>query len=81
MTQTPPALMTFLGGAVGKHAKPGGVWFNPAPWTYLALTLSWLFLVLRQLPCRNSSDMFPNMCYTDITVLYYWRGLQDGKIP
>ena len=81
MTQTPAALTNILGGALGRHAKPGGMWFNPAPWAYLALTLSWLLLALRQLPCRKSSDMFPNMCYSDITVLYYWRGLQDGKIP
>ena len=81
MSNPAPALSTFLGGAIGRHARPGGLWFNPAAWAYLTLTLSWLVLMLRQLPCLTAGDKFPRMCYSDITVLYYWRGLKDGQIP
>lgn len=78
---TPPALTRFLGGELGTRARPGGVWFTAGPWAMLGLTLSWLLLMLRQLPCRDGTDTFPDMCYTDITALYYWRGLSEGKIP
>jgi len=81
VSNTAPALSTFLGGAIGRHARRGGMWFNPAAWAYLTLTLSWLVLMLRQLPCIPAGDKFPRMCYSDITVLYYWRGLKDGQIP
>ncbi len=37
--------------------------------------------MLRQVPCLTDGDSFPNMCYSDISVLYYWRGLKDGQIP
>lgn len=81
MTSTAPALSKFLGGAIGRHARPGGLWFTPAPWAFLALTASWLVLMLRQVPCLEAGDKFPAMCYSDISVLYYWRGLKDGQIP
>lgn len=71
----------MLGGPIGRHARPGGVWFTAAPWAFLGLTASWLLLMLRQVPCLRSGDKFPSMCYSDISVLYYWRGLKDGQIP
>jgi uncharacterized membrane protein len=81
VSNTAPALSTFLGGAIGRHARRGGIWFNPTGWAFLTLTMSWLVLMLRQLPCIPAGDKFPRMCYSDITVLYYWRGLKDGQIP
>ena len=81
MSNPAPALSTFLGGAIGRHARRGGIWFNPTAWAFLTLTVSWLVLMLRQLPCIPAGDKFPRMCYSDITVLYYWRGLKDGQIP
>ena len=78
---TPPGLSRVLGGELGRHARAGGVWFTAGPWALLGLTLSWLVLMWRQLPCRDGADDFPDMCYTDITALYYWRGLNEGKIP
>ncbi|HEY3548296.1 MAG TPA: glycosyltransferase 87 family protein, partial [Propionicimonas sp.] len=81
MSNTAPALSTFLGGAIGRHARRGGIWFNPTAWAFLTLTVSWLVLMLRQIPCIPAGDKFPRMCYSDITVLYYWRGLKDGQIP
>jgi uncharacterized membrane protein len=81
VSNTAPALSTFLGGAIGRHARRGGIWFNPTAWAFLTLTLSWLVLMLRQIPCIPAGDKFPRMCYSDISVLYYWRGLKDGQIP
>lgn len=47
----------------------------------LALTVSWLVLMLRQNACVRGGDVYQNMCYTDITALFYWRGVKDGLIP
>lgn len=81
MTTTAPSLAKMLGGSLGRHARPGGLWYAAGPWSFLALTVSWLILMLRQVPCLESSETFTNMCYSDISVLYYWRGLKDGQIP
>lgn len=82
MSNPGPVLSRVLGGPLGRHARPGGLWFSPAPWTYLALTVSWLIVMVRQIPCQNTSNQYlPWMCYSDIPVLYYWRGLKDGQIP
>lgn len=69
-------------GRAGRHAGRGGQWLAAGPWAMLALTLSWLVLMLRQLPClARGGDYFPAMCYSDITVLFYWRGISEGKVP
>ncbi len=81
MTTPAPPLSTVLGGGLGRHVRPGGVWFTAGPWAFLTLTISYLVLMLRQVPCLTDGDSFPNMCYSDISVLYYWRGLKDGQIP
>ncbi len=70
-----------LGGAVGRRAERTGVWFNPQPWVLLAGTLSYLLLMLRQLPCLMGGPVYKAMCYTDIRPLFYYRGLAEGKIP
>lgn len=71
----------LLGGEVGRHARPAGPWRAAGPWAMLALTISWLVLMLRQLACLRGGDVYQNMCYTDITALFYWRGVRDGLIP
>jgi len=77
-----PTIDRMLGGPLGRHAEPGGVWFRTAPWTYFVLTLNYLLLMIRQLPCfAGANNLWPSMCYSDISVLYYWRGLKDGQIP
>ena len=74
-------MANVLGGPVGEHARPGGFLRQPAPWAYLALTVNFVLLMIRQLPCQNGATAYLNLCYSDIRVLWYWRGLQDGKIP
>lgn len=82
MSNPTPTIDRMLGGALGRHARPGGVWFRPAPWAYFLLTLNYLVLMIRQVPCMaGANNMWPSMCYSDISVLYYWRGLKDGQIP
>ncbi len=71
----------MLGGRLGRHARPGGVWYAAGPWAMLAVTVSWLILMLRQTACREGGDVYQNMCYTDITALFYWRGVRDGLVP
>ncbi len=82
MTSGRPSLATFLGGGLGTHAKPGGLWYRSWFWVYLVLTANFVVLMLRQLPCHvgGATDYLAG-CYSDIRVLWYWRGLQDGQIP
>ncbi len=70
-----------LGGALGHRAERAGVWFNPQPWVLLAGTVSYLLLMLRQLPCQLGVPVYKAMCYSDIRPLFYYRGLAEGKIP
>ena len=82
MTNPAPALTTVLGGPLGRHARTDGLWFTPTFWAYLTLTASWLVVMVRQVPCRSGGNQYlPWMCYSDIPILYYWRGLKDGQIP
>jgi uncharacterized membrane protein len=74
-------MANVLGGRIGEHARPGGVMRQAWPWAFLALTLNFLLLMLRQIPCQNGATAYLNLCYSDVRVLWYWRGLQDGKIP
>lgn len=47
----------------------------------LGLSISWVILMLRQVPCMQGGNSFDNSCYSDIPVLYHWRGMRDGLIP
>lgn len=77
-----PSLASFLGGDIGQHAQRSGLWFRPAVWAYPILTLNFLLLMLRQIPCQlQANPSYLTMCYSDIRVLWYWRGLQNGEIP
>ena len=71
----------LLGGRLGERAAGGGVWLNPNTWVFFLGTLSWLILMLRQLPCSMGADVYASMCYSDIRPLFYWRGLADGLVP
>lgn len=77
-----PSLSTMLGGALGTHARPGGLWYRSWFWVYLVLTANFVVLMLRQIPCQISgATNYLAGCYSDIQVLWYYRGLQDGQIP
>jgi hypothetical protein len=57
-----------------------------AAWIYLLAGLSWLALMVRQLPCRyitgaTQPDSFGWMCYSDLTSLYLSRGQATGALP
>lgn len=82
MNPDAPALSRLLGGKLGEHAQPGGIWYRAWPWAYLALTLNFLVLMLRQIPCQlNPASNYLALCYSDIRVLWYWRGLSAGQVP
>jgi len=70
-----------LGGQLGRRVERAGVWFNPQPWVMLAGTVSYLVLMLRQLPCQLGGSVYRAMCYSDIGPLFYARGLSEGKVP
>lgn len=72
-----------LGGVVGRRAKRDGWWFDPTIWSLVAATLTWLIVMVRQVPCRPlPGDPFPNaflrLCYSDIPTLYLGRGISTG---
>lgn len=78
-----PADLTYrLGGNIGRRARRSGFWFDPVVWSLLAATLTWLVVILRQVPCRPTADGFPNaflrLCYSDIPILYLGRGISTG---
>lgn len=55
-------------------------------WTALAAIATWLVLMVRQVPCRQTVaghpvNTFYRLCYSDIPVLYQTRGLGLGQIP
>ena len=88
VTQAPSlwgaAITRRLGGPLGRHAAPGGVWLNGAMWLVLIGAVTWIVLMLRQLPCRQTVagqtiNTFVRMCYSDIPVLYQVRGQAQGQ--
>lgn len=82
MSSNGPALSKLLGGPVGSHAHRTGPWFRAWPWAFLALTVNFVILMLRQLPCEfGGQTRYLALCYSDVRVLWYWRGLQDGLVP
>jgi hypothetical protein len=73
-----PELTGRLGGALGSHTKVGGSWFDPVPWVSGAAVLTWLIVMLRQLPCIQTDleekiDVYARLCYSDIPILYRIR--------
>ncbi|HPZ49550.1 MAG TPA: glycosyltransferase 87 family protein [Propionibacteriaceae bacterium] len=74
-----------LGGPLGRHAAPGGSWQDGALWLILISAMTWIVLMMRQLPCRQTVvgktvDTFGAMCYSDIPVLYQVRGQAQGQL-
>lgn len=81
-----------VGGDVGRHGRRLGPWFDPAIWALIAATITWLIVMLRQVPCRpvlkavegsdvpevGFPDAFMRLCYSDIPTLYLGRGISTG---
>lgn len=78
-----PADLNYrLGGDIGVHARRTGAWFSPTIWSLAAATVTWLLVLLRQVPCRPIAGSFPDaflrLCYSDIPRLYLGRGISTG---
>ncbi|MFP5282175.1 MAG: glycosyltransferase family 87 protein [Actinomycetes bacterium] len=77
-----PTLDEALGGPTGDRALRRGTWYSPAPWAFGVATLTWLLLMVRQLPClANPSMQYSAGCYSDITALWGVRGFHAAAIP
>ncbi|GAA4894596.1 glycosyltransferase 87 family protein [Tessaracoccus lubricantis] len=80
------ALLPGLGGPMGRHATPRGLWFNPLPWAFLLATGLFLVLFLRHVPCVQTTahqeiDMYKMLCYTDIQSSFLSQGFGRGQSP
>ncbi len=79
------ALLPGLGGPMGRHARPRGVWFEPLPWLLLTASALFLVLALRQWPCLqteadNAINAYIRLCYSDLPVAWT-GGLAEGLPP
>ncbi len=75
MLAADPRFTSRIGGPLGSHAIRRGIWFNTGSWALLVGTLTWLLLLMRQLPCRNlrpgaETDVYVPMCYSDLPLQY-----------
>lgn len=76
------SLTQSIGGPLGPRARRRGVWFSPGVFAFGVAFFTMLVAILRQLPCRNTPQDFPNafvrLCYTDIPTLYLTRDMGKG---
>jgi uncharacterized membrane protein len=75
----------LVGGPLGRRAATGRSWWTPVR-VLLALTFLTCGIGLLQKDyCRDHGWAAPGNythgCYTDITPLYYGRGLAEGEVP
>lgn len=75
----------LIGGPAGHHTADPPRRIVTAVALAVA-TASWIVLTLRMLPCRSlpnqaAADPYQRMCYSDIPLLYRFRGLIDGYRP
>ena len=80
------SLSERFGGPFGRHGQPGASWWNPTRVALLTATAVYLIGVMFRLPCRMTvagrvPDVYRNLCYSDISVLYGPRGLLEGNTP
>jgi Gpi18-like mannosyltransferase len=71
-----------LGGPIGRHGRQGQA-SGIDLWVFALATVTWLILMVRQVPCRQGNvgqavDTYTSMCYSDIGILYRVRGLGTG---
>lgn len=72
-----------IGGPIGRHARPWGVWFDPVPWVLVVSALNWMVLMARQAPCQQHVygqpvNPFLRLCYSDVPLIYQGRGIATG---
>ncbi|MFT8396521.1 glycosyltransferase family 87 protein [Propionibacterium sp.] len=72
-----------IGGPLGRHAGPWGVWFNPVPWALALSALNWIVLMARQAPCQQHTygqpvNPFLRLCYSDVPLIYQGHGISLG---
>ena len=70
-----------FGGPIGRHAASGPRWWNPVRVALLTGTVVYLAGVVFRRACRNGGDVYKNLCYSDIPLLYRARGLLEGNTP
>jgi uncharacterized membrane protein len=80
------AISAGVGGPIGRYARLGSHWWNPARVALFSATVVYLIGVVWRLPCRitapgQSPDWFKRLCYSDIPLLYEGRGLLAGHTP
>lgn len=76
-------LSRVIGGPLGRHARVGGVWFDPMPWALVLAALNWVLLMWRQVPCQQVTagepvNAFLRGCYSDIPLFYQGNGIATG---
>ena len=74
-----------IGGPVGSHARVGVNWWHPLRVAVVAAVACYSLATLARLPCVANGfsgvERYARMCYSDIPVLYYLRGFNDGLLP
>lgn len=80
------ALLPGLGGPMGRHARPRGVWFNPLPWAFGVATVMFLVLFVRHVPCVQTQayqelDVYSMLCYSDLQTTFLSSGFGRGVSP
>lgn len=81
MTASP--LESLLGGLRGRRAMASSrPVLPPAVVALGAATLTWSILMARQAPClEDASLQYSAGCYSDITALWGWRGIEQAQVP
>ncbi len=72
----------LIGGPLGRRASASEPGWPANATVYAVATLTWLVLMLRQLPCvANPGSPYRALCYSDITALWGARGISEAAIP
>ncbi len=81
MTASP--VSSVLGAWRGRRAAPSAAPRLPPAVVALGLaTVTWSILMARQAPClANPGLQYSAGCYSDITALWGWRGIEQAQIP
>ncbi|WP_353081837.1 hypothetical protein [Tessaracoccus lapidicaptus] len=80
------ALVPGLGGPMGQHARPRGIWFDALPWAVAVGTASFLVLFLRHTLCVQTEvgvdiNAYARLCYSDVQTMVRGLALPAGASP